>query len=377
MQSLLYGNRGLNISGGNGTILWDAEGKRYVDFFSGHGASLFGHVHPVLSEALEKAAALPWSTGAGMLSASREAASNAFGSMVPGFRVYWSNSGSEAIEAALKISALNRPGRNRILALRRGFHGRTLGALSLTFNPHYREDFSGLLFQVEHFRAEEIPAVLDENTAAVFIEPVQGEGGVHPLPPVTGKAISERCKALGALLVADEIQTGFGRCGAFIASGEVGLEPDIICLSKGVAGGLPVGVTLWRTELDDFPAQSHGSTAGGNPLVMAVALASINLLIEKRYPARAGEMGAFFRDIISKIQSPLIKEVRGMGILIGIEVKGRSVPYIRELQGQGLLALPAGPSVIRFLPPLVAEEEHFIEAARILEKVLRKNEHSA
>lgn len=377
MQSRIYGNRGLAFGKGEGAELFDRNGTRYIDFFTGHGASLFGHVHPVLVDALEKAAHVPWSPGVGLVSDARNEASEAFTRLFPGFRMYWGNSGTEAVEAALKICALNRPGRRRILALRRSFHGRTLGSLSLTFNPRYREPFSRFLFNAEHFAPEELASAVDEETAAVFIEPVQGEGGVHPLPRDIGEAITQRCRNKGALLVADEIQTGFGRCGSILASGKVGLDPDIICLSKGVAGGLPAGVTLWRQELEDFPPQSHGSTTGGNPLVCAVAGAALGLLAERDYPARAAEMGSFFKELIGKTRNTHIREVRGLGLLIGVELRGKSAPVVRALQERGVLALPAGPSVVRFLPPFVAEEEHYREVAFIFEEVLESHENKS
>jgi LysW-gamma-L-lysine/LysW-L-ornithine aminotransferase len=370
LQSGLYGNRGLTVGGGEGSFIFDSEGRRYIDFFCGHGSSLFGHAHPVLVNALKRAAEVPWSTGAGLIEKVRVEASEALMKFLPGFRVYWGNSGTEAIEAALKICALNRPGRARFLALRRSFHGRTAGALSLTFNPRYREPFSNLLFSAEHFRAEDLPGAIDERTSAVFIEPVQGEGGVHLLSRGTGKAITDRCRETGALLVADEIQTGFGRCGSFLASPDLGIEPDVVCLSKGVAGGLPAGVTLWREELSDFLPNTQGSTAGGNPLVCAVALAALDLLEKERYPARAMEKGAYFRELIEEIDSPQIVEVRGIGLLTGIEVKVKAPVLVRKLQERGVLALAAGPLVVRFLPPFVAEKEQFLSTVRVFRKVL-------
>lgn len=370
MQSRLYGNRGLTVGRGEGAFIFDRDGRRYIDFFCGHGSSLFGHTHPVLVDALKRAANNPWSTGAGLGENARDEASEAFMKVLPGFRVYWGNSGAEAIEAALKISALNNPQRTRFIALRRSFHGRTAGALSLTFNPKYREPFSNLLFSAEHFKAEEVPGAVDERTSAVFIEPVQGEGGVHPLPKDIGEAITRKCRDTGALLVADEIQTGFGRCGSFLACQDLGIDPDIVCLSKGVAGGLPVGVTLWREKLNDFLPHSQGSTAGGNPLVCAVALAALDLLEKEDYPSRAAAKGAFFRRLLGEIDSPQIVEVRAMGLLAGVEIRGRATPVVKELQERGVLALTAGPSVIRFLPPFVADDEQFISTARILREAL-------
>lgn len=374
MQSGIYGNRGLRVSGGEGALLFDEKGKKYIDFFAGHGACLFGHAHPVLVSALKEASCKPWSTGAGMISEARDKASTALGDFLPGFRIYWANSGTEAVEAALKLCAINRPGRSRFLCLRRGFHGRSLGSLSLTFNPRYRGPFKPMLFEAEHLGIEELAGAIDEDTAAVFVEPLQGEGGVHVIPQDAGRAVTTRCTESGALLVADEIQTGFGRCGAFLGSTKTGLDPDIVCLSKGVAGGLPVGVTLWRESLADFAPMTHGSTTGGNALVCGVAHAAAGLLKDEDYPSRASSKGAFFRGLLEAIDSPLVKEVRGMGLLIGMELNGKSAPVVKTLQEKGLLALPAGPSVVRFLPPFTTSDDQFARAAEIVSEVIRSLE---
>ena len=370
MESQIYGNRGLVLTRGQGAEVYDKNGKRYLDFFMGHGASLFGHNHPFLVKALKEASERPWTIGAGFESEERNKASEALSRFFPNHRIFWTNSGAEAIESALKICALNRPDRSRVLALRRSFHGRTCGALSLTFNPKYRSNFSPLLFKVEHYTAQELPSKIDKDTLAVFVEPIQGEGGVHPLESSLGKAISEQCQKTGALLVSDEIQTGFGRCGNISISSAHGLEPDVICLSKGVAGGLPVGVALWKKELLDFIPQSHGSTAGGNPLVCSIAFAAMGLLQKERYPQKAKEMGAYFSSLLSSIKNPLIEEIRGRGLLVGIQLKCKVTPIIRDLQNAGLLALQASPMVLRFMPPFTAERHHFEEATAILEGVL-------
>jgi acetylornithine/LysW-gamma-L-lysine aminotransferase len=266
--------------------------------------------------------------------------------------------------------ALSRPGRRRILALRRAFHGRTAGALSLTFNPHYRRPFQSLLFDVEHHAPENLPGVIDDTVAAVFVEPVQGEGGVHPMEPALGLQISDACREAGALLVADEVQSGFGRCGAMLASSLTGLASDIVCLAKGVAGGLPVGVTIWKGTIGDFPQGSHGSTYGGNPLVCRVAHEAFSMVAGENLCAQARDLGKSFRVRLDAIASPSVREVRGLGLLVGVEVEGRSAPVVRALQERGVLALPAGPSVVRFLPSFAAEPAHFERVAQALEEVL-------
>jgi acetylornithine/LysW-gamma-L-lysine aminotransferase len=369
--SNIYGGRGLEIAWGRGASVTDAQGRRYVDFLCGNGAALFGHCHPALVEAAQKALLSPWVASPGLVNSARDNLRKIIASLLPEGKVFLCNSGTEAMEAALKLAISLRPGRKKILALRRGFHGRTLGSLSLTFNPQYRKPWLDDLLPVQHLKAEEVPQAVDETTAAVFLEPVQGEGGVYPLDAETNAAITKACREAGALLVADEIQSGWGRCGAIFASSLAGLDPDIVALAKGVAGGLPVGVTVWKGALGDFPAKGHGSTYGGNPVIASVALASWGLLHSESYPQRAVKNGDAFAAAIEALNSPLIKEVRHRGLLVGVELTIKAEPVVRALQEKGVLALNAGPQVVRFLPPFTAEEEDFAIVTQIFEKTLK------
>lgn len=220
----VYDANGLMVNGGDGAELLGEDGRRYIDFSCGHGAAIFGHAHLRLVEALEEASRRPWTIGSRLREPHREALLEKLGSLLEGGKAFLCNSGAEAIEAALKLVTVVRPDRKKILALRRSFHGRTLGALSLTFNPRYRNPWQRLLVPVEHVSMEEAAGAIDENTAAVFVEPVQGEGGVHVMPKDVGSAITSACREYGAILVVDEIQTGWGRCGEILASPLVGLE---------------------------------------------------------------------------------------------------------------------------------------------------------
>lgn len=370
-MSGLYGSRGLTIVSGSGAFVRNGAGKEYLDFYCGSGAALFGHAHPRLREALANASGRPWTIGPGMGAEVRDRLKARLNRLLPGRSLFYCNSGTESIEAALKLAVALRPERRKILALRRAFHGRTLGALALTFNPQYRRSWTHLLAPVLHVRPEELPGAVDGDTAAVFVEPIQGEGGVHPLSASLGAAIGAACARTGALLVCDEVQCGWGRCGAFSASSLAGLEPDILCFAKGVAGGLPVGLTLWKKELGDFAPGGHGSTYGGNPLVLAVAEAALGLLEEGTPIAGARSGGEYFRKLLKGIDSPLIAEVRGMGLLNGVELTVKAAPVIRRMQRNGVLALPAGPSVVRFLPPFPAVREDFDRAAAVLADALK------
>lgn len=369
-MSNIYGGRGLGIAGGQGAEVQDLSGKKYIDFLCGNGSALFGHGHPVLKEAAHKALEFPWTVSPGLKNGARDELRSVLASLMPEGKVFLGNSGTEAMEAALKLAVSLRPERKKIVALRRSFHGRTMGSLALTFNPQYRKSWLSLLFPVQHVKMEEVAEAIDSDTAAVFVEPVQGEGGVYPLPEEVANKLTARCKETGALLVADEIQTGWGRCGAVLASETIGLEPDIVTLAKGLAGGLPIGAALWKGSLGDFPAKGHGSTYGGNPVVASVALASWRLLKSEDYPAQAIEKGKEFVAMIEALHSPLILDIRHKGLLIGVELSIKADPVVKGLQEEGVLALNAGPQVLRFLPPFVAEKEHFQTVVSKLEKVL-------
>jgi len=369
----VYDANGLMVNGGEGAELLGEDGRRYVDFSCGHGAAFFGHAHPRLVEALEEASRRPWTIGSRLREPHREALLEKLGSLLEGGKAFLCNSGAEAIEAALKLVTVVRPNRKRILALRRSFHGRTLGALSLTFNPRYRNPWQRLLVPVEHVSMEEAAGAIDENTAAIFVEPVQGEGGVHVMPKDVGSAITNACRKYGAVLVADEIQTGWGRCGKILASPLVGLEPDIVCFAKGMAGGLPIGAAVWKGSLGDFPTMGHGSTYGGNPLVSSVALASWEILHEDGFLEGVMERAERFRALLLRIKSPRVKEVRGMGLMYGVELFSiKATPVLQALQHKGVVALPAGPTVVRFLPPLVAQDRHFDRVASAFGEALEE-----
>ena len=372
MPSACYGARGLTVARGAGDRLWDTEGREYVDFLAGHGAALFGHAHPELVAVLRDAAASPWTLGAGLSHPTRSRFLALLDGLLPEGCSFLSNSGAEAVEAALKLVLALRPGRKRLLALRRSFHGRTLGALGLTFNPKYRKPWQDQLCAVEHRTPEALLEAVGEDVAAVFVEPIQGEGGVYLLDPAFGAALSVRCRQTGTLLVADEIQCGWGRCGAELASVEAGISPDVVCLAKGVAGGFPVGVTVWRGVLGDFPPRGHGSTYGGNPLACALGVATWELLHRENLFRWARETGRMFREQLAALDAPGVTEVRGQGLLVGVEIDGDAEVVVRELQRRGVLALPAGPRVVRFLPPFGASPESFYRVAEVLGEALRE-----
>lgn len=373
-SSGFYHKQPLVIARGQGARIWDAEGREYIDCTSGYGVSVLGHCHPAVVGALS-VQARQLITCSETFYNERRAALQArlAGIAPPGLgRVFLCNSGTEAIEAALKIARLVT-GRQGFVAAKNGFHGRTMGSLSATWKKQYREPFEPLVPGFQHVAYNDIDGLaqtVTPGTAAVLLEVIQGEGGVVPGDAAFLLAAQRLCREQGALLIVDEVQTGFGRTGRMFACQHHGLQPDLLCLAKGIAGGLPMGAVLMRTEWDALPAGTHGSTFGGNPLVCAAALACIDAVEQERLPERAAELGDHFMDQLRAMDSPLVREVRGLGLMVGMQLKRRAGPYLSMLMERGVLALAAGPTVMRFLPPLVISRGDLDTVVRTVGEVL-------
>ncbi|HHB91354.1 MAG TPA: aspartate aminotransferase family protein [Anaerolineae bacterium] len=372
----VYPKRDLVIVEGEGASLWDEQGRRYIDCVGGQGAANLGHSHPAIVEAISQQARRLISCPEIFYNDVRAAYLAELTAATPGElnRAFLSNSGAEAIEAAIKFARVST-GRREIVAAMRGFHGRTMGALSATWNKKYRGPFMPLVPDFTHIPYNNIAALeaaVSDATAAVLLEPVQGEGGVRPADPAFLHAARELCDAHGALLIVDEIQTGFGRTGRLFASEHYDLQPDILALAKSIAGGLPMGATLLGPRVGELPRLVHGSTFGGNPLVAAAARATLRVLQEERLPERAARLGALAQERLARIDSPLIREVRGLGLMLGIELKIKVGPVLRALQERGVLALPAGATVLRLLPPLVIDEADLFYVIDTIEAILQE-----
>jgi LysW-gamma-L-lysine/LysW-L-ornithine aminotransferase len=355
----VYTKRPIAIVRGQGAHLWDADGKEYIDCVGGQGAANLGHANPAVAKAIADQAAVLISCPEMFYNDRRALLIEKLCSLTGMGHVFLCNSGTEAVEASLKFSRLITH-RTGVVATMRGFHGRTMGALSATWEKKYREPFEPLVPGFQHIAYNDLATLesaVGDNTAAVILEVVQGEGGVRPGDPAFLLRAQEICLERGAMLVIDEIQTGFGRTGKLFAYQHYGLEPDLLCTAKSIAGGLPMGAAFIHARHGEMPPQVHGSTFGGNPLACAASLAAINYLFDNHLPERAAELGAWFQTELSKIQSPLIREVRGLGLMVGIELKQKVTPYLQELMAHGVLALPAGLTVMRFLPPLVISKD--------------------
>lgn len=370
----VYAKRDLAIVRGQGALLYDDQGNEYIDCVGGQGSANIGHAHPAVAAAIcaqaHKLVACPE-----LFYNDRRAELMARLAKLapPGLeRMFLCNSGTEAIEAALKFARLST-GRVGIVAAMRGFHGRTFGALSATWNKKYREGVEPLVPGFEHIpynNLERLEKIVGDGTAAVLLEVVQGEGGVHVGSEEFLRGAQALCRERGALLIIDEIQTGFGRTGKLFALEHFDLQPDMVCLAKSIGGGLPMGAVLLGERVGEMPTGSHGSTFGGGPLACAAALASLEVIESQGLPERAARLGANLRANLEEIDSPLVREVRGLGLMIGIEIRQKVAPYLSALAERGVLALPAGLTVLRLLPPLVIEPEQLERVVVALADVL-------
>jgi acetylornithine/LysW-gamma-L-lysine aminotransferase len=360
-DSALYPKRPLVVVKGEGARVWDVNGRMYIDCIGGHGVANVGHANPVVNQAVAEQAQRLMVCPNGFYNDQRARLLAELMRIAPeGLeRAFLCNSGTEAVEAALKFSRLN-DGRKKVIAAMRGFHGRTFGALSATWRKQYREPFEPVVpgFEfVPYNRPERMEQAVDEDTAAVILEVVQGEGGVVPGEAGYLRGVQILCQQRGAWFIVDEVQTGFGRTGRMFASQHHNLQPDLMCLAKGIAGGLPMGAVLIGSRVGDLPKKAHGSTFGGNPLACAAALATIRYLESEELPQRAADLGTRFLTGLQAIQSPLIRDIRGLGLMVAIELKEKAGPYLSALADRGVLALSAGANVMRFLPPLVIGTE--------------------
>jgi acetylornithine/LysW-gamma-L-lysine aminotransferase len=369
----VYAKQTLTIVRGQGASLFDADGVEYLDCSSGHGVANLGHAHPKIAEALYKQASTLITLFESFPNDQRAMLMEKITSLVPGLdRVFFCNSGTESVEAAFKFARIST-GRKNIVAAMRAFHGRTYGSLSATFNKKYREGFEPLVPGFSHVAYNNVEALdkaVNEDTAAVILEVVQGEGGVYPASAEYIEAARRICDERGALLIVDEIQTGFGRTGRMFAIQHFGVTPDLLTCAKSLAGGVPMGAVLIGKSLKNLVPGVHGSTFGGNPLSCAAANAALDVIKEENLPDQAEEKGKYLMEKLRKIESPNIREIRGLGLMIGIEMKQKVAPYLKTLQEKKIIALNAGMTVIRLLPPLVISYEQLDQLVEALADVL-------
>ena len=372
-----YARRPIAIVNGKGALVFDAEGKEYVDCAGGYGTCVIGHAHPVVVEAIAQQAHKLISCHGSTYNDARASLLSRLVTILPAglSRVFLSNSGAEAVECAIKL-ARKSTGRRKIVAIKGGFHGKTHGALSATWDSKYRKSFEPLVPDFVHIpfgNFEGAKSAVSNDTAAVLVEPIQGEGGIRVPPPDWLPLLRDLAQDAGALLVADEIQTGFGRTGRMFACDHFGVIPDIMCLGKGIASGLPMGVTAASDRTMGFMAVGeHSSTFGGNPVVCAAAEATIRVLLEEQLVENAAKVGTHFKDELLGMQRELriIREVRGLGLMLGAEMRFDVYSILQSTLQNGVLLLDAGRNVLRFLPPLSIRHEHVDRVVSCLRSIL-------
>ena len=363
----LYTKRAVVLVRGKGATVFDSDGRAYIDCVGGQGTANLGHGNVAVADAIAQQARALASCTELFYNDRRAELYDVLAGILPATldRLFLCNSGTEAVEGALKFARASTK-RSGIVATMRGFHGKTMGALSATWGPEYRDLFGPLVPGFSHVpfnKPEALDAAITAETAAFIFELVQGEGGVRPATREFAHEAARLCAERGALLIVDEVQTGFGRTGTLFACEQYGISPDILCLAKSIAGGMPMGAVAFSRKVRDLARRSHSTTFGGNPLACAAAIAAIGEIQRLDLARNARERGAQFMDGLRDLRSDRVREVRGLGLLVGVELKENAAGTLRALQEDGVLALGAGPTVVRFLPPLVISED---EVDRVL-----------
>lgn len=381
LMANVYAKRPVIISRGRGALVWDIHGKEYIDCTGSYGVCIVGHSHPKVVEAIKRQAETLISCHGSFYNNVRSKLLQKIVQIAPKSlnKVFLGNSGAESVECAIKL-ARKFSGKTEIIAMMGAFHGKTMGALSATWDKKYREPFKPLVPGFKHVppgNLEKTREAITEKTAAIIMEPIRGEGGVRIPPKGFLQGLREICDEEGVLLILDEVQTGFGRTGKMFACEHWGVTPDIICLAKSVAGGLPLGITIAKENImSSLKLGEHTSTFSGNPLVCAAACAAIEVMVEEGLPERAATLGGYFKEKLEELQvrHKIVREVRGLGLMIGVELRFDVLNIILKSLDRGVLILDAGRNILRFLPPLVIKREHIDRVIATLDTVLEEEE---
>lgn len=377
----IYKRTGIQMVRGEGSYLIDDSGKRYLDFASGIAVNAFGHSHPHLVNALREQAGKLWHCSNQYTTDELERFAQRLVDATFADSVFFCSSGTEAVEAGIKFMRryhfeTSAPHRHRIITFEGGFHGRTYGGISAGGNDSARAGFGQLLSGFDRVAFNDIDAVknaMTANTAGILIEPIQGEGGVRTANIEFLKQLREVASEHGVLLMCDEVQCGYGRPGSLYAFERAGITPDLVSSAKGIGGGFPLGATLVTEKVGSvLPAGSHGSTYGSNPLAMAVGNAVLDLLLADGLFAHVSAMGERLRNGLNAIGSDKINDVRGVGLMVGLEPVGNARDISKALLERGLTTSPTVTNVIRLVPPLNVRAEEIDEALAIIAAVLKE-----
>lgn len=376
-----YGRWPIRIVKGEGSYLWDEAGNRYLDLVAGIAVTSLGNVPPQVKAKVQEQLDTLWHCSNLFEIPVQEKLAEALTSRTCGNRAFFCNSGAEANEAAIKLARrymqkVKQQNRYEIITFVQSFHGRTLATLTATGQAKVKDGFDPLpegFITVPYNDKDALSAAITDQTCAIMLEMIQGEGGVHPADADFVAHIKELCAAHGLLLIVDEVQTGIGRTGAWFAHQHYDLEPDIITVAKGLGSGFPIGAIVGKEELAEaFGPGTHGTTFGGNPLACSAALATLETMQEEDILVRVEERGAYFMKQLHELATlhSGIVSVRGKGLMIGVELATEAAPVIAHMRKQGILLLQAGPNVLRLLPPFIITEEEIDWAVQALSKAL-------
>ena len=377
LMANVYAKKPLVLVKGKGTIVWDIQGKKYLDFTSSYGVAALGHSHPKIVEAINEQAVKLISCHSGFYNPKRAELLQKLVYLTPkGLnKIFLSNSGAESVECAIKL-ARKFSGKTEIIAFMGAYHGKTMGALSATWDKKYRKPFEPLVPDFKHVppdNLDKLQKAITENTAAVLIEPIRGEGGVRVPSKGFLQDVREICDKNKLLLILDEVQTSFGRTGKLFAFEHWKITPDILCLAKPFAGGLPIGITVAKDHImSSLKIGEHTSTFSGGPVVCAAACAAITTLQEEMLVENAAIKGKYFMTKLEELKNKYktIKEVRGLGLMLAIELRKDVAKIIQKGSDKGLLVLNAGRNVLRFLPPLVVTKDQIDQAIAVIDSIL-------
>jgi acetylornithine/N-succinyldiaminopimelate aminotransferase len=371
-----YARQPIALVEGRGAVVRDSNGKEYIDCFSGLAVLNVGHSHPKVVRAIKEQAEKIMHTSNLYAIIPQVKLGELLFEVSGGYKSFFCNSGAEANEAAIKL-VRKYTKKSGIIAAKNSFHGRTITTLSATGQEKYKKDFQPMCKEFSHVQFGDINALesaINSDTAAVMLEPIQGEGGVVVPPEGYLKAVRELCDEKGLLLILDEVQTGFGRTGAMFAWRLYDVKPDIFTVAKALGGGFPMGAMLAKPEImDAFVPGDHATTFGGNHLACAAGTAAIEAIVEEGLANRASELGAYLKKRLGELKEKhdVIKEVRGEGLMIGVELETGCSGIVEQMRENGVLINCAHDTVIRFLPPLVIEKEQLERAVEVLEEVMQ------
>jgi acetylornithine/LysW-gamma-L-lysine aminotransferase len=377
----VFSKKPVILTRGKGALVWDNYGKEYIDCASSYGVAAVGHCHPKIIDAIKTQAERLITCHSCYYNDKRSEFIKKLIQITPkGLdKAFLSNSGAESVECALKL-ARKATGKTEIIALMGSYHGKTMGALSTTWDKKYREPFMPLIPDIKHVppdNSSKIDEAITEKTAAVLMEPIRGEGGIRVPPDNYLKEVREICTKKNILLILDEVQTSFGRTGRLFGCENWGVTPDIMCLAKPFAGGLPIGITIAKENImSTLKIGEHSTTFSGSPIVCAAGCAALDILVEEKLAEKAAINGKYFKEQLEGLASKyrIIKEVRGLGLMLGIELRYDVYGILSKTMSKGVLVIDAGRTVIRMLPPLIIAKSQIDKVISVLDEALREEE---